>query len=71
MSSRRPWAAVLISAVYPLSGQPTPQSNQADRFIAKLLQNRYALSVRSAFVGLLVLAPIGFGEGGEVLTQAQ
>jgi hypothetical protein len=30
----------------PLSGQPAPQSKQADQFIAKLLQNRYSLSVR-------------------------
>ena len=51
-------AAWIISAVLlfiaagllagpPLSAQVAPPSKQADRFIAKLLQNRYALSVHS------------------------
>jgi hypothetical protein len=51
-------AASIISAVLiliagslvsgpPLRAQASPQSKQADRFIAKLLQNRYALAVRS------------------------
>jgi hypothetical protein len=38
---------IFITAGPPLSAQVAPQPKQADRFIAKLLQNRYALSVRS------------------------
>jgi hypothetical protein len=38
-------AAGLLSGP-PLSAQLAPQSKQADRFVAKLLQNRYTLSAR-------------------------
>jgi hypothetical protein len=37
---------VRLFAGPPVSAQPAPQSGQADRLIEKLLQNRYALSVR-------------------------
>jgi hypothetical protein len=65
-------AALIISALLmfmtagllsgpPLSAQVAPQSKQADRFIAKLLQNRYALSVRSGQLS---------GAGAQVLQSA-
>ena len=45
----------------PLSAQVAPQSTQTDRFVAKLLENRYALSVRN---GQLL------GAGAQVLQSA-
>jgi hypothetical protein len=65
-------AALLIAAVLifviagllsgpPLSGQVAPQSKQVDQFIARLLQNRYALSVRSGELS---------GTGAQVLRSA-
>src|SRR6266566_4698806 len=66
-SAALPISAVLIfvtaglSSGPPLSGQVAPQSKQADQFIAKLLQNRYALSVRSGELS---------GAGAQVLRSA-
>lgn len=70
MSKR--YATLIISAVLmfitagllsspPLSAQVAPQSKQADRFVAKLLQNRYALSVRRGQLS---------GAGAQVLQSA-
>jgi hypothetical protein len=53
-------AAGLLSGP-PLSAQVAPQSKQADRFIAKLLQNRHALSVRRGQLS---------GAGAQVLQSA-
>jgi hypothetical protein len=53
-------AAGLLSGL-PLSAQVAPQSQQADRLVAKLLQNRYALSVRSRQLA---------GAGAQVLQAA-
>jgi hypothetical protein len=53
-------AAGLLSGL-PLSARVAPQSKPADRFIAKLLQNRYALSVRSGQLS---------GAGAQVLQSA-
>lgn len=70
--SRRPAALFILSAVLifttadllsgpPLSAQVAPQSKQADRFAAKLLQNRYALSIRRGQLS---------GAGAQVLQSA-
>jgi hypothetical protein len=53
-------AAGLLSGPL-LSGQVAPQSKQADRFIAKLLQNRHALSVHRGQLS---------GAGAQVLQSA-
>ena len=45
----------------PLSAQAAPQARQAERFIAKLLENRFALSVRSGQLS---------GAGAQVLRSA-
>ena len=66
-SAALPISAVLIFVTAglvcgpPLSEQVAPQSKQADQFIAKLLQNRYALSVRSGHLS---------GAGAQVLQSA-
>ena len=70
--SKRSAASLIISAVLvfiparllsgpPRSGQVARQSTQTDRFVAKLLQNRYALSVRSGQLS---------GAGAQVLRSA-
>src|SRR5207302_8657434 len=70
--SQRSAAALIISASLifmaaglwsgpPLSAQVAPPSTQADRFVAKLLQNRYALSVHSGQLS---------GAGAQVLQSA-